>query len=421
VFGLIDCNNFYVSCERAFNPGLLGRPVVVLSNNDGCIISRSQEAKALGLPMGAPVFKYSQLLERHRVAIFSPNFPLYGDMSARVMNTLGDLLPGIEIYSIDEAFADLCGFRHDDLQAVAGEVRSTVLRHTGIPVSIGAGRTKTLAKAANHLAKKRPACRGVCVLEARDERNALASLPVDEVWGIGRRYSRFLQGEGVGTALEFALLPREWVRRHLHVTGARVHAELNGEPCLSLEQVRPPRKSICVSRSFGRKVTQLDELENAVGTFASKCAQKLRAEGLRASLVTVFVHTGHYERPERSSGGHRTAAMPAETRSTIDIVRCASVLLRELYRKGFGYKKAGVVLGGLAPDAASAVTPSLFGDGQDEERTAALMLALDTVNSRYGSGALRLAVESPSGWKQRQENLSPRYTTDWDDIIEVRT
>ncbi|MCW8795826.1 MAG: Y-family DNA polymerase [Chlorobium sp.] len=422
MFALIDCNNFYVSCERVFKPALHGKPVVVLSNNDGCIIARSQEAKALGLPMGAPVFKHKELLETNHVVMFSPNFALYGDMSSRVMNTLGDLLPDIEIYSIDEAFADLHGFGRFDLHELAETVRDTIRRHTGIPVSVGIGATKTLAKAANHLAKKQSGYQGVCVLkDAASTCKALQSLPVDEVWGIGRAYTRRLEAQGIHTALDFASLRPEWVRRQMHVTGARVHRELRGQSCLPLEQVRPPKKSICTSRSFGRKVLQVGELENAIGTFAAKCAWKLRKEGLYAGLVTVFAHTDAFDKQGRYYRGSRTAALPFVTQNTIDIVNHALAILKVIFREGYAYQKAGVILDGLTAASPQCVTPSLFGEaGSSHDDSAAIMRALDAVNERYGSGTLRLAIESSTGWKQRMERLSPRYTTRWADIIEVR-
>ncbi|NEX14016.1 MAG: DNA polymerase V subunit UmuC [Prosthecochloris sp.] len=422
MFALMDCNNFYVSCERVFNPALYGRPVVVLSNNDGCFISRSREAKALGLPMGAPVFKYRELIKKHDVAMFSPNFPLYGDMSSRVMHTLGELLPDIEIYSIDEAFADLQEFGRYDLEQLAQKVCLTIRRNTGIPVSVGVGPTKTLAKAANYLAKKDTRYHGVCVLEnGISVREALGNVPVEDVWGIGRAYGRFLRTHSLTTALDFSRARPAWVRRHMHSTGARVQQELNGESCLALEQVRPSKQSICTSRSFGTTVRTREDLEHAVGSFASKCALKLRREGVYAGLVTVFLCTDACDRRSDHYRESRTAAMPFATQSTLRIVRYALDILKVIFRDGYAYKKAGVILDGFSPAFPSSVTPSLFdGDGTSAADSQALMQAIDTINFRYGSGTLRLAVESQSGWKQRQEKLSQRYTTCWEEIIQVR-
>lgn len=296
MFALVDCNNFYVSCERVFNPALIGKPVVVLSNNDGCFIARSDEAKALGLPMGGPAFKFRDILRKNRVRIFSANFPLYGDMSSRVMATIGDLAPEIEIYSIDEAFIDLGGFSRFGLERHAARIRSTVRKHTGIPVSIGIGSTKTLAKAANRMAKKNPGYEGVCMLCTKKEvLDALATLKVEDIWGIGRQWSRLLETRNIRTALDYSRTPASWIRKNLHIPGIRIQEELNGHSCLPLEQVRPPKQSICTSRSFGRTVISQDELQQAVATFAGKCARKLRQEGSVASMITVFICTSPFD------------------------------------------------------------------------------------------------------------------------------
>ena len=423
MYALVDCNNFYVSCERVFNPALNGRPVVVLSNNDGCFIARSNEAKSLGLPMGGPAFKFREILNRHKVAIHSANFPLYGDMSSRVMNTLGGLAPGMEVYSIDEAFLDLSGFGRIGLEGHARTIRRTVRRSTGIPVSIGIAPTKTLAKLANRMAKKDPVFEGVCILNDESAaRQAMALMAVEDVWGIGRRHTEFLNSNGVMTALDLADSPVGWVRKHLHITGARVQAELNGSSCLPLELVRPAKQSICTSRSFGSAITDQAGLEQAVANFATKCALKLRGEGEVAGLVTVFACTSPFEeRPERY-WGTRTAALPVPTQDTLAIVRAAVAVLGDIFRPGFRYKKAGVILGDLFPLAGAAPALTLFVQEEPgKEASARLMLALDAVNSRYGQGALRIASDASTDWKQRQERLSPHYTTSWDDIIEIHS
>ncbi|NTV01424.1 MAG: Y-family DNA polymerase [Chlorobiaceae bacterium] len=422
MFALVDCNNFYVSCERVFDPSLNGRPVVVLSNNDGCFIARSNEAKALGLPMGGPAFKYRDLLRKHRVAIYSANFPLYGDMSGRVMNTIGDLSPGIEPYSIDEAFLDLSGFGRIGLVDHCRMVRRTVSRGTGIPVSIGIAPTKTLAKLANRMAKKDPAHDGVCLLvDAPSARDAMGAMAVGQVWGIGSRHTAFLGRHGIGTALDLADAPEAWVRKHLHITGARVQAELNGRSCLPLELVRPRKQSICTSRSFGSPVTGLDALGEAVAHFATKCALKLRGENGVAGLVTVFACTSPFEEPAARYWGTRTVALSLPTQDTLAIVRTARAVLEDIFRPGFRYRKAGVILAEIAPAAGASQPLPLFVQ-EDASPTASvrLMQALDAVNSRYGPGALRVASDTASSWKQHQERLSPHYTTDWNDIIDIR-
>ncbi|NTU58194.1 MAG: Y-family DNA polymerase [Chlorobiaceae bacterium] len=421
MYALVDCNNFYVSCERVFNPALNERPVVVLSNNDGCFIARSNEAKALGLPMGGPAFKFREILFKHRVAIYSANFPLYGDMSSRVMNTLGGLAPGMEVYSIDEAFLDLGGFGLIGLEAHARTIRRAVRRGTGIPVSIGIAPTKTLAKLANRMAKKDPVFEGVCILNDESEaRAAMAGMAVEHVWGIGRRHTEFLNRNGVMTALDLADASESWVRRHLHITGARLQAELNGRSCLPLELVRPAKQSICTSRSFGSAITEQGGLEQAVVNFATKCALKLRGEGEVAGMVTVFACTSPFEERDHRYWGTRTVALPVPTQDTLAIVRAAEVILNDIFKPGFRYKKAGVTLDGLVPLAGSLPAPTLFVREEGREASSRLMQALDAVNSRYGQGTLRVASDASNGWKQRQERLSPHYTTCWDDIINIR-
>jgi DNA polymerase V len=423
MFALVDCNNFYVSCERVFNPGLNGRPVVVLSNNDGCFISRSDEAKALGLPMGGAAFKFRQRLEEHRVVVFSANFALYGDMSSRVMNTLADIVPSMEVYSIDEAFLDMTGFSRIGTESFARTIRRIVRRNTGIPVSIGLAPTKTLAKLANRMAKKNPVFDGVCMLSDQEmSRKAMAAIEVADVWGIGRRHTEFLNHHGVRSALDLADASPVWVRRHLHITGARVQAELNGNSCLPLELVRPLKQSICTSRSFGSPVTDEATLGQAVTHFATRCALKLRGEQECASLVTVFICTTPFEEKHRRYYGTRCAALPLPTQDTLAIVRAAQVVLGTLFQPGFSYKKAGVILGGLVPENTSELHQTMLFDPEPrqlQERTVRLMQALDTINSRYGPNALRLGSDIAAGWKQRQEKLSPHYTTNWDDILTV--
>ncbi|ARM32017.1 Y-family DNA polymerase [Prosthecochloris sp. HL-130-GSB] len=422
MFALVDCNNFYVSCERVFNPGLNGRPVVVLSNNDGCIIARSEEAKALGIAMGTPEFRCRSFLERHNVAVFSSNYPLYGDMSSRVMMTLAELAPGIEVYSIDESFLDLEGFDRFDLAEFCRGVRRTVGRYTGIPVSIGVGTTKTLAKVANRLAKTSQDFEGVCVLgHDEDIRRALDLVAVDEIWGIGRQWSRTLHARGIRTASDFAAASPGWVRRVLHVTGARVQAELQGRSCLPLEEVRPKKQSICTSRSFGRGVTEPDDLQQAVATFAGRTAVKLRQEGLVASMLTVFAGTSRFNLPEARYWASRSIAFSAPSQDTLDLIAASSALVEGMFHPGYDYRKAGVLVSGLVDEAACHRDLSLFDTGQAASAgRKKLMMAMDAVNRMYGSGTVRVAAEHHDAWKPRQEHLSRCYTTRWEDIIDIR-
>lgn len=424
MFALVDCNNFYVSCERVFNPSLNGQPVVVLSNNDGCFIARSNEAKALGLPMGGPAFKFKEILKRHQVMVYSANFALYGDMSSRVMTTLADLAPEIEIYSIDEAFLDMTGFKRFGFREYGTMIRKTVTRHTGIPVCIGMGPTKTLAKVANRLAKKDHRYNGVCLLSNEQEiEAALASLKVEDIWGIGRQWSALLQARGIRTALDFSRAPSTWIRQHLHITGSRIQEELKGHSCLPLEQVRPPKQNICTSRSFGRSVLEFEELQQAVATFAGRCAVKLRKEGSVASILTVFICTSPFNEPAQRYWGTKTVALRQPSQDTIEIIRAADMALSSIFKPGFEYKKAGVIAGGISSETSAEMALSLFPDEKAiarDERQQKLMGAMDTINKRYGSGSIRIGAENAAAWKPNQANLSPRYTTKWSDIIEIR-
>ncbi|HCD36805.1 Y-family DNA polymerase [Chlorobium phaeovibrioides] len=421
MFALADCNNFYASCERVFNPALEGVPVVVLSNNDGCVIARSAEAKALGIQMGEPEFKCRERLRRGGVEVFSSNYALYGDMSSRVMTTLTGLVPEIEVYSIDEAFLDMSGFGRFDLPSYAEEMRRTVRRHTGIPISIGIGPTKTLAKVANRMAKKNPASGGVVVLSSpEDIAAALRAMPVEDVWGIGRKWSRRLQERGIMTAGDFAAASASWVRMQMHVVGARVQAELQGASCLPLELVRPVKQSICTSRSFGRSVVLLEELHQAVATFSGRCAVKLRAEGQLASMVTVFIGSS----PFAGEGGRcwlsRTAALGAPSMDSSVILKTAAGMLEGLFREGIEYRKAGVMLSGMVSRNQPETTMSLFEERADEDRGTRLMAVMDEVNRRYGKSSIRLAAEDMNAWRPVQQRLSPRCSTQWDEILTVR-
>ncbi|NTV19789.1 MAG: Y-family DNA polymerase [Chlorobium limicola] len=422
MFALIDCNNFYVSCERVFNPALTGKPVVVLSNNDGCFIARSNEAKALGLPMGGPAFKFRDILKKHHVRVFSANFPLYGDMSSRVMTTLADLAPEIEIYSIDEAFVDLGGFSRFGASGYAAQIRKTLTRHTGIPVSIGIGSTKTLAKAANRMAKKKPGYDGICILSAPEEiHEALAALKVEDIWGIGRQWSKLLEAGNIRTALDYSRAPAPWIRKHLHLPGIRIQEELNGHSCLPLEQVRPPKQSICTSRSFGRTITALDELQQAVATFAGKCAEKLRKENSATSMITVFICSSPFNEPQLKYWGTRTMAMSRPSQDSIAVIRAADLALASIFRQGYNYKKAGVIVSGLIPAQSAEKELLLFPDDTStgNNRQKRLMEAMDRINHQYGPRAIRIAAENAETWKPNQANLSEHYTTSWSGIITV--
>ena len=429
MLALADCNSFYASCERVFDPRLWNRPVVVLSNNDGCVVARSAEAKALGIATGTPYFQIRDLVTRHGIVVRSSNYTLYGDLSARVMAVLGRFTPHLEVYSIDEAFLDLGGVPADRLAECGRTIRRTVLRWTGIPVSIGIGPTKTLAKVANRLAKHAPAAGGVWSLaDPRDQTAALARLDVQDIWGIGARLAARLKRAGIATALQLREANSNHVRCLLGVVGERTALELRGLPCLALEELPSPAKSIIRSRSFGRPVLRQEELEEAVATHATRAAEKLRQHRRVAGAMSVFVETSRF----RASPYANQATVPLDppTDDTARLIHAALAALRPIFREGLAYQKAGVMLGGLQPRAG--LTESLFARC-DRGRSERLMGVLDDVNRRLGPDTLRYAASGPCPpkrgsareggsrpWHMRREHASPRYTTRWDELPTVK-
>ncbi len=416
MIALVDCNNFYCSCERVFQPRLRNRPLVVLSNNDGCIVARSNEVKAIGIAMGTPLFKAAELIRKHRIAVRSSNYALYGDMSSRVMRTLEQLCPEVEIYSIDEAFAYLDGIP-GDLAELGRNLRATVLRHTGIPVSVGIGQTKTLAKIANKLAKNDLASGGVYILQdCRDE--ALSKLPVGDIWGIGSRYARMLNRSGIKTAADLRDASPEWVPSKMTVTGLRTMLELRGQRCIPPEMEPPPNKQIVRSRSFGRPVESLEQLTQAVALHASRGAEKLRQQHLAAEMVAVFITTNRFkDEPQYDRSVCTRLAIASDATDTI--IAAALTGLRHIYRRGYRFKKAGIMLMGLIPAAGR--QPVLFEELQcpQSSRTDAV---LDAINRRFGPNTLRHAVMGfdNSGWAMRQSRRSPHYTTRWSELPVVK-
>lgn len=412
---LVDCNNFYASCERVFQPRLNGRPIVVLSNNDGCVIARSNEAKALGVAMGVPFHETAALCRREGVHVFSSNYSLYGDLSQRVMRVLTDHAPGIEVYSIDEAFLDMTGVA--DLESVLGALRRRVRRWTGIPVSIGVGPTKTLAKLANRIAKKSD--RGVFILPDDDAATAalLANVAVEDVWGVGRRWGARLRAQGIASALDLRRADPHAVRAGFSIVLARLVQELNGTACLALETMRPPHKMIQASRSFAEKVTRLEILREAVASHVARAAEKLRREGQTAAALSVAIRTSPFaDAPLYSPSA--TAPLPHPTADTRLMVRVAMGLLERIFRPGHRYHKAGVALFDLAP--ADAAQARLFDDGDDDKRTK-LMATLDQINRTHGRGALRLATMGDGArGRMRAERRSQRYTTQWAELPRAR-
>jgi DNA polymerase V len=419
IVALADCNNFYVSCEQVFRPALEGRPVVVLSNNDGCIIARSDEAKALGFAMGDPYHLNREKLTRHGVEVFSSNYALYGDMSRRVMDTLGTFTPEIELYSIDEAFLNLAGFERRGLTDYARLIRATVKRDTGIPVSIGIGPTKTLAKIANHLAKVQSETCGVFELTESDVDEALAEIEVREVWGVGPRWARWLEEQGIATALDLKRADPKAIRRKMTVVGERLVYELNGRHCLPLELVTPSRQGLTVSRSFGQTLTALRPITDALVSFVGRAAEKLRRQGLMAGQVLVFVTTNQFSARQPFYANSATVKLPYPTDFTPDLVEAAAQLLETLYRPGFHYQKCGVMLLDLSP--ATQIQADLF-DPRDRAREARLVRALDLLNTDHGARTVRVGNVGGKrpAWAMRQAFRSPRYTTNWRELPVVR-
>jgi DNA polymerase V len=394
--------------------------VVVLSNFDGCVVARSEEAKALGIEMGTPVFEQEEFFRRHGVAIFSSNYALYADMSRRVMETLSRFTPRMEVYSIDESFLALDGMEAPERSGHARSIRSTVRQWTGIPVSVGIGPTKTLAKLANSTVKKTPGMEGVFDLgECPSVEEMLERTDVEKVWGIGPERAALLRRNGIETALHLRDAPDRWVQKHLTVVGFRTVLELRGIPCLPLEAAPPPRKTVTCSRSFGRTVERLAELREAVAFHVSRAAEKLRAEGLAASRLEVFIHTSQFSDAPRYAASH-TVRLALATHYTPRLVAAAHRVLERIYRPGYAYKRAGITLTHLVPEAQIQLSLFESREGADKERRA--MAAVDAINRKMGGETVRLASSGfRRGWSMRQERRSNRCSTHWEEILKVET
>ena len=418
MFALADCNNFFASCERVFRPDLQGKPVIVLSNNDGCAIARSNEAKALGIKMGAPLFKIRHLVEKHDIAVFSGNMALYGEMSQRVRWVLGEFAPSVEVYSIDEAFLDLRGMNDIDFDAYAKEISAKCWKMTSIPVSVGIAPTKTLAKIASKLCKQYPKLRGGCYMHrAQDIEKVLRKYPIEDVWGIGRKSAAKLHERYVKTAYEFTCLPESAVQKLMGITGVRTWKELQGIPCIEFEDGFEAKQSICVSRSFSTEIYDLKELQEQIANFASDMAEKLRKQHSVTSEVTVFAYTNRFKEdlPQTHSSSLVTYTTPTAEQRTI--VASAVQATSDLFRSGYGYKKAGVIATGIMDQ--SDIMQSMFEDTDSIEREHKITSALDAINSTFGAGTVKLAVQGSGHIKSTRENQSPHYTTRWTDLPKV--
>ena len=418
IFALVDCNNFYVSCERVFNPRLIGKPVIVLSNNDGCAVARSNEAKALGIKMGVPVFQIKDIIKNNKVKVYSSNYALYGDMSNRVMQTLTQFTPEMEIYSIDEAFLDLSNFSRIDLAEYGRNIKTTVERWTGIPVSVGIAGTKTLAKIANRLAKYSKIANGVLDLSnSKYLDRALESVEVGDVWGVGRKSAKFLTTNGINNALQLRDADDNFIKKKMGIVGIRLINELRGISCYPLEQSPPRKKSITVSRTFKKGIESIDELHEAVAAYVSSGAEKLRKEKSVAGVLIVYVMTNRFK--EDYYYNSTTINLPVRTNDTSELIGYARDGLRKIYKKGCQYKKAGILLNDLGSES---LVQANFFDTVNRVRTKKLMKAVDEINGDIGSGAIQygaVGLSRNQSWKTAFNQRSGSYTTHWEQLLEV--
>ena len=411
---LVDCNSFYVSCERLFNPKIQKKAVVVLSNNDGCVISRSREAKDLGIKMGEPYFKVKELVKKNKVEVYSSNYALYGDISRRVMKVLKTFSPKVEIYSIDEAFIDLSFIDEKGAEDYGREITSRVLKWTGIPTSVGIANTKTLSKVANHIAKKEKA--GVIYLNTNiDEK--LKKFPIEDVWGVGKQLSKFYHKNNISNAYDLKNVSNTWVKKGTNVLGAKTAMELRGIPCIDLQIDQEKRKNCCVSRSFGRKVKDLNELEESVITHCLNAAEKIRADDQIAKTITVFIRTSPFDKNRRYYSNSKTIDLAIPTSNSIELIKNAVKALTDIYKYGYAYQKAGIILSGLKDanqNDQNLLTPLL------ENKSKKLMKAIDYTNTKYGRYAISIAQAGLSkGWKMRREHSSKIDTASFDSLPKI--
>ncbi|MCV9926399.1 Y-family DNA polymerase [Flavobacterium sp. LS1R49] len=417
MFALVDCNNFYASCQRVFEPHLIGKPVVILSNNDGCVIARSDEAKLAGVPMGAPAFKFEALFKEKNIYVYSSNYALYGDMSNRVMNMLRTYTPDIELYSIDEAFLKFSGFELFDLNELGLDMRKKITRGTGIPVSVGFAPTKALAKVANKIARKfAERTQNVYTIDTDEKRiKALKWTKIEDVWGIGRKHAKRLKQKNILTAYQFTQLSDAWVRKEMAVVGLRLKHELEGKSTLDLE---PPRnkKMIATTRSFETKYATYDEISERVSTFTASCAEKLRRQNCHCNMVTVFIQTNYLANDQSQYSRSITIHTDFPTNSTIELNQAAQKGLKEIYKSGYSYKRAGVVVMGLTPNDETQL--NLFSTSNPKHQP--LMSVIDKMNLSFGDNKVKFGVQSLGRqWKMKQERLSPKFSTKLTDVITI--
>lgn len=415
---LVDCNNFYASCERVFQPKLNGKPIVVLSNNDGVIVALSNEAKQCGIANFTPYFKAKPLIDKYNVAVFSSNYTLYGDISHRVMKTLEQFSPEMEIYSIDEAFLSFDGFNYKDLDAYGREIRNTVKKWVGIPVSVGIANTKTLAKLANRRAKKALQYDGVLNLLGNPEMEMhLKAVDVGDIWGVGRQYTKLLKSRNINTAFDLKNANQQWIKKKMTVMGLRTVLELNGQPCINLEHVVPAKKGIISSRSFGKYLTEKHQLAEAVATYTSRAAEKLRRQNSVANMIYVFLRTNPFKESPQYHNGVQVI-LPIATNFTSELIDWAMKGLDQIYKEGYLYQKAGVMLAGIIPEKIKQI--ALF-DNYDREKVEQATKAMDKLNSIFGSGTINYAATGVrKEWTMKRELKSPNFTTRWEELPKAK-
>lgn len=411
MFALIDCNNFYASCERIFKPSLNNKPVAILSNNDGCIIARSNEVKALGIPMGAPLFKYKDIIKKHNVNVLSSNFELYGDISNRIMNTISQMTPNIEIYSIDECFINLSGITN--LEQFSIMLRAKILKEIGVPISIGIGKTKVLAKSANYYAKKYSPD-GYYIINESNKNQFLDKISVDDIWGVGRNLAPKLKAIGINTALQLASAQAKQIRKLYNVALEKIHLELNDVICFTIDEVPDNKKSIASTRSFGRAVSKLEDLEEALANYVATATKKLRDQQSLAGSMYIFIRTGLFQKDYYKNSRVETFGIP--TNDTSQLISAAKNLLSEIYIPKMQYKKAGVILLDIKQE--SNLQLSMFNTAKDNSK---LMQVIDNVNKNFGKNTLFFAAQGiKRDWQMKRENRSPRYTSSWDELLQVK-
>ena len=415
MFALIDCNNFYASCERVFQPNLNGKPVVILSNNDGCVIARSNEAKSLGIPMGAPAFKYKNVFEQNKVEVFSSNFTLYGDMSNRVMSIISRLVPDVEIYSIDEAFVTFKGFSNHEAKRRCKDIIDTVWKWTGIPVSIGLAPTKSLAKVANRIAKKN---KGFYSIDSEQEiLEALDSIAVGDIWGIGSQNEKKLSKINIKSGKDFISIPDQWVKKNMSIVGLKLKKELEGIPTLEIEETKIEKKSIATTRSFESDISSIEDLIERITTYSVVASKKLRSQKSECNMICVFIRSNPFKNNNQRYHFSLTGSLPNSTNSSVEISKFAIKLLKKIYSNNTAYKKAGIILMGLSPESSHQY--SLFDETTDRQKK--LMKSIDSIDSKYGAFKVRLASQDQKRiWKMRRQKLSRNYTTEIDEVLIVK-